>query len=444
MTNLRFATLVCAILAVLGANATLHAQVPASFFDMQMEHATVTGEPWPVDSFAGLRLWDSATAWAVINTAPGQYDWSMLDAWLKAAKQRNVDVEYTFGRVPQWAASNPNDSSCASAPGSCTPPNDLNSDGTGTNQHWKDFVTAIATHVNDPTYLQTHAPIKYWEIWDEAPNPGRWHPISESAGIAQMTRMAGDARNIILSIDSSAAILSPSAGIRVAAETKWLKDYLAAGGGNYADIIAFHAYLQQLNVQPVPEDLLKYLTKWIEDVLKPYGQDKKPLWDTEASWGIATCCNFTDQDLQAGFVARYYLMHWLGKAQRFYWYAWSDTPAGTLWVANQHNLWERGTLLKPGKAYGQIYHWMVGNTVDQSCVPQGTVWACNVTGSNGFQGQIAWDTSQTCSNGTCTYSNYTFNPIFIQYVTVLGKVIPVKGSTVPIGYEPIFLENQNQ
>jgi hypothetical protein len=411
---------------------------------MQMEHATVIGEPWPVDHFGNLRLWDSATAWAVINTAPGQYDWSMLDAWLKAANQHNADVEYTFGRVPLWASSNPNDEVCADNPGSCDPPNDLNSDGTGTNQHWKDFVTAIATHVNDPTYLQTHAPIKYWEIWDEAPNPGRWNPVSQPAGIAQMVRMASDARSIILSIDSTAVILSPSSGIRVESETKWLEDYLAAGGGNFADVIAFHAYLQQVNQQPVPEALLTYLASWTKNVLKPYGQDTKPKWDTEASWGIAQCCDFTDLDLQAGFVARYYVMHWLGNAQRFYWYAWNDTPAGTLWVANPHFLWEPGTLLKPGKAYGQIYHWMTGNTLDQSCAPTGTVWACNVTGPNGFLGQIVWDTSQTCSKGTCTYSNYTYSPTFIQYVTLLGKVVPVRGSTVPIGYEPIFLENQNQ
>jgi hypothetical protein len=444
MSNLRPAILVCAVFAALATTATLQAQVPASLFDMQMEHATVTGEPWPVDSFGNIRLWDTATAWTVINTAPGQYDWSMLDAWLKAAKEHNADVEYTFGRVPQWASSNPNDAVCSSAPGSCDPPNDLNSDGSGTNQHWKDFVSAIATHVNDPTYLQTHAPIKYWEVWDEAPNPGRWNPSSQTAGIAQMLRMAGDARNIILSFDSSAVILSPSTGIRFPSQLQWFKAYLAAGGGAYADMIAIHGYLQSINQPPVPEQFLTYLSQFVTTVLKPYGQDIKPEWDTEDSWGIGSCCDFTNADLQAGFVARYHLMHWLGNVQRFYWYAWNDTPAGTLWVANQKYLWKPGTLLKPGKAYGQIYNWMVGNTVDQSCTPVNTVWACNVTGPNGFQGQIVWDTSQTCSHGKCTFSNYTYNPIYIQYVTVLGKVTPVKGSTVPIGYQPIFLQNQNQ
>lgn len=441
MRNATFALLV-GFLAVSGIAS--QAQVPASFFDMQMEHATVTGEPWPVDSFYGIRLWDTATAWAVINTAPGQYDWSMLDAWLAAAKNHNVDVLYCFGRTPQWASANPNDRICASSPGSCDPPNDLNTDGSGTNKHWQDFVTAIAKHVNDPTYLQTHAPIKYWEMWNEAGNPGRWHPVSEKAGIAQMLRMNTDARNIILSFDSTSQIVSPSVGIKVVQETGWMRDYLKAKGGNQFDMVGIHSYLQTQGVPPVPEDYLRFIKSFTKNVLHPYHQDKKPLWDTEASWGIATCCNFTDQDLQAGFVARYYLMHWFGGTDRYYWYAWNDTPAGTLWVANNQKIWEKGTLLKPGKAYAQIYKWMVGNSVDQSCAPQGTVWACNVTGPNNFLGQIVWDTSQTCSDGTCTYSNYTYNPQYVQYVNLLGGVFQLSGGTVQIGYEPIFLQNQGQ
>jgi len=71
MTNVRLAILACAVGAVLGANVTLQAQVPASFFAMQMAHDVMIGEPWPVDSFPGIRLWDSGTAWGMINTAPG-------------------------------------------------------------------------------------------------------------------------------------------------------------------------------------------------------------------------------------------------------------------------------------------------------------------------------------------------------------------------------------
>ena len=155
---------------------------------------------------------------------------------------------YCFGRVPQWASSHPGDIKCAAGggPGQCDAPNDLNPNGTGTDQHWKDFVTAIAT--------RSAGRIHFWEMWNEGGNPGRWSGTS-----TQLVRMVSDARTIILSIDPTAVILSPSAGIRSQAELAWWKRFLAAGGGAYVDGIAIHAYLQHNGEEPVPEQLLVYL-----------------------------------------------------------------------------------------------------------------------------------------------------------------------------------------
>src|SRR5262249_4600144 len=140
------------------------------FFGMQMEKAIMLGEPWPVDHFSGTRLWDSGVAWPLLNPAPGVYNWSLLDAWINASQKHGVDLIYTFGRVPQWASSDPNDNpgfpACANNPGACYPPKDLNLDGSGTDQIFKNFVSAIVKHANGR--------IKYWEIWDEASNPMRW------------------------------------------------------------------------------------------------------------------------------------------------------------------------------------------------------------------------------------------------------------------------------
>jgi len=134
------------------------------------------------------------------------------------------------------------------------------------------------------------------------------------------------------------------------------------------------------------------------------------------------------------------------QTQRLYWYQW-DSDAGTLWRANPHSFTGKGTLAPAGVAYQQMYDWLVGNTISQSCTgplpPKLGVWTCGITGANGFQGQIVWDTSQTCS--PCTYSQYTFDPMYVQYVSVLGKTTSTNGlTTVPIGYQPIFLENQDQ
>jgi hypothetical protein len=426
----------------LGTGTPVNAQVVPTFFGMDLTRGIKLGEPWPVDDicvnpvkgcagFGGIRLWDSDVSWDVMNPAPGQYNWTMFDAWLNAAHNRGVDVEYTFGRVPQWAASDPNDFECTEGggggPGKCTPPNDLNGDGTGTDQHWKDFVRAIAT--------RAAGRVHFWEMWNEGGNPRRW-----AGSATQLVRMVKDARAIILSIDPTAVILSPSGGIRSQVELGWWKNFLGAGGGKYVDDIAIHSYLQQQGQRPVPEQLLVYLPQFVANYLKPHGQDKKPIIDTEASWGIPMCCDFEDLNLQAGFVARYFVLHRLANVQRFYWFAWGGATAGTLWEADPNDITKPGTLLEPGVAYQQTYNWLVGNTLDHSCAPKGTVWACNVYGAKGYEAKIVWDTSKTCT--PCTYSHYKFNPVYIQYVDLTGKVTSTQGlTTVPIGYRPILLQN---
>ena len=140
-------------------------------------------------------------------------------------------------------------------------------------------------------------------------------------------------------------------------------------------------------------------------------------------------------------MVRYFIMHWLANVQRYYWYEWNGF-AGTLWKPDADEFTGPGHLLKAGVAYQQTYNWLVGNTLDQSCTPKNRVWACNLTGPNGYQGQIVWNAAETCHGSVCTHSQYKFDPAYIQYVDVFGKVTSTNGlTTVPIGYQPILLQN---
>src|SRR5277367_5800260 len=131
---------------------TVHAQspvnpkpIPQSFFGM----TTHWFQPWPVIQFGGLRLWSTQTKWSDLNPSAGVYDWTTLDNWLAAAQQHGAtQTILTVAMTPQWASSNPNDPTCQFGPGQCDPPADLNPDGSGSDQHWKDYSTAVATHVD--------------------------------------------------------------------------------------------------------------------------------------------------------------------------------------------------------------------------------------------------------------------------------------------------------
>ncbi len=172
------------------------------FFGM---HINNPNSPFPSTAnvpIAGVRLWDTQTSWATTNTSSGVYDWTSLDFRVNQALTNKVDVLYDFARTPAWAQCANNNPQCGSAdttitcayamipppeggPGECFPPNDLNKDGSGPNQHWIDWVTAVVTRYKGK--------ISYYEIWNEPNNTAMWQGTN-----AQLVRLAGDARCIIV------------------------------------------------------------------------------------------------------------------------------------------------------------------------------------------------------------------------------------------------------
>ncbi len=396
--------------------------IPAEYLGQNLHPGVFNGAiPWPTIPFGSIRLWDTMTSWAEINTSDSVYDFSVLDASLALAAQNGkTDFLYTFGSVPTWASSDPTDQSCVTAvrpPGSCDPPYDLNPDGTGPDLLWKNFVTAVVTHAAGK--------IQYWEMWNEPDVPTEW-----TGTMAQMARMAQDAYTIIKSVDPNALVTTPTPvddGGGAQSIAGWMSSYLAVNGGNYADIVTFHGYVSAAHGEP-PENIasvVQTVDSNLVDLLS-----SKPRWDTEASWGKDP--GYPDPDLQAAFVARMYLLQWSNGVQRFYWYQYGNTGFGTLWTDSG--------LAPAGIAYEQVYDWMVGATLASPCSNTGTVWTCNITKPGGIQEQAVWDSSQSCSNGSCTTSVYTPATVYTEYADLAGTVTSfTAGTTVPIGAKPILL-----
>jgi hypothetical protein len=124
--------------------------------------------PWPA-SLVPVASWRSLggqVKWADINIADGVNDFSHLDEWLSKAQAGGQDVMFTMYATSSWASSRginctaqgnpvgclgPPNTGCGfqsqNGPGICDPPNDLNCDGTGSNLHFQNFVTALISHV---------------------------------------------------------------------------------------------------------------------------------------------------------------------------------------------------------------------------------------------------------------------------------------------------------
>jgi hypothetical protein len=391
-----------------GSAAPATPTINQSFFGADF---LLTNLIWPgtdglgqVATLGSLRLWDSKVKWGQINTAKGVYDWTQMDSWISMAQSQSLDVLYTFGDTPDYDGTIPKAPVACNSPSaySCSPPNDVNSDGTGTDAEFSNFVTALVTRYKGQ--------IAFYELWNE-PDCTCYFSGTQQ----QMVRMNSDAAAIIRSIDSNARILSPSG--HVWSMTTWWSAYIKAGGAATFDIVNMH--MRAANTMNLtPENFLTTYST-IEAQLKINKLTALPLWDSEH--GIRPTESLKDPDQQAGYAAREVALRAGIGLQRQYVYAWDQgSPVGL-----QGN--------KAGTAWDTIAGWLIGHSISP-CVGTGTVYTCNTD-----NGQIVWDTSKSCSNGICTTSQYTY-PITYKWQTDLSGVkTRLVAKMVSIGYKPIFL-----
>ena len=433
------------------------------------------GTPWPstitlIDDnsnppdtvqFGGIRLWDSGTGWADMNTAADTCDFTHMDDWIGEAQANNVDVLYDLGRTPTWASSQPTDSNCSytsdGGDGQCDPPSDLNPDGTGPDGIWIGWVTSVATHYKGY--------VKYYEIWNEWNIGNFW-----TGTTAQLVRMTQDAHCVIegpppgqptacsangssfpggTAIDPNARIISPapvgSQNNPNAAEIH-MNDFLTTQVGNlypgsFVDIVGFHCYVSTKTVgdYPYPEQVLTVITDLQSVLTSANGVQNDPVFCTEGGFGSADEEGFTDPDLQAGFVARYYLLQNPTVVSRVYWYSWDSTTSypGALWDSTSGVPYEAAT------AYAEVYKWINGATAN-ACSQNGTVWTCSLTRS-GYQALAVWDgnTASSCyTAGAPVCSNYTVPAGYTLYRDLTGAETPVSaGSSINLSAKPILLES---
>ena len=442
---------------------------PATLFGFT--DTSTSAKKFPTASYGMQRFWDSPPLqWPSINTASGVYDFTNLDSELATGYSNGVmEGMYTLARTPPWATSNPADTSChyvtatsGGGAGECDAPTDLNTDGTGANAIWKAWINAIATHVNDSTYLKTHSHIKYWEIWNEPDNKPFW-----SGTFAQLARLTEDANCIITgrgvihesgngtatpctatAIDRTAQIVMSSGHAKAGGALTYAQNqlYCNASPKTYqlpcpipANAIASAVDIINFHMKPgnetgnncpaptpcTPESAMQMYVSNVNGMLQP-AELAKPLWDGEASYSMNGFTNaYTDPDMGASFMARFYLINWSLNISGMAWYDWNELIAQPASVQT---------------AYQQTYNWLAASSLSTPCTANGNVWSCGITQS-GKQYLIMWDSSQSCANGSCTTGNQTVASQWTQYqdMTTASTSISISGHVVPVGIKPVVL-----
>lgn len=415
--------------------------ITPEFFGMSVNNPPVS--PWPGSlgiPFGSWRTLGIEVKWSDIEQCDGGsnptnscYAWSTLDSAISQAQLTGQDILYTIDATPTWASSNPTDTSCQSLAfpaGSCDPPNDIDAVpgsglGDGTNQHYRDFLTAITAHVGPGV-------ISYWEVWNEPNVSHSWRGTNN-----QLVRLAKDAYDIVKTADASALITTPpyvGNGIY-----QQLPGYLAAGGSLYADVVTYHGYVYTglcPNDCPIPENEAPMVAN-LRKELQNAGISNVPVFDDEGSWGrYLGTETISDPDQQIAFTARYYLMHLNSNVAKFYWYSWNNVNNGHFYDPTT------AAITVVGDAYQQLYDWLVGSTLVMPCISVGTQWQCHFTEPGSQVGEILWDTSSNyiCSNGVCPTYNAAVPTNYTQYRDLAGNNVVISNNSVPVSSKPILAQ----
>ena len=407
----------CVLMMLMAAAA--EGQIPSSFFAMGVSS---TLDP-PKVTYGTLS--HPSLVWTTVESGGrGVYNWKNMDPFIEIApKDSNgvAQIVLSMGWTPGWAVANHTHCFNTQSNGvACTvPPDNL--------QDWTDFITELVAHYNGKG-AQAH--VKYYEIWNEANDPLFW-----TGGVPALVSMAQLAYPIIKA-DPYASVTTPS--VIWSQGISFLTEYLKSGGAAYADALTFHGYPSATGAKskvpvPMPESPLSTnapIQTMVADfraVADQNGLLGKPIGSTEGGWGVH---GVSDQDMQSAWIAHYEILQaGLAAANNMAfqdWYLWGHSNSGTIETT-------AGAASKAGNAYDVVLTWLTGQ-IPEPCTSSGNIWSCAV-GKN----LIVWDTSQTCSNGVCTTSEYTAPSGYTKYVDLTAASHTISGQ-IALGVKPFMLE----
>lgn len=375
-----------------------HGEVPKVYFGLHIHHLW-QDTAWPSVPFGTWRLWDSHTMWIYLEPRPGVYDFALLDKYVAVAQEHGVEIVLTMAGTPTWASARPTEvpvhqGGVRSAPGLAAEPNSL--------QLWADFVRTVATRYKGR--------IRYYEIWNE--------PMSQPffSGTPQtMVDLVRTAAGVLKQVDPDDKVLSPP----VTGDEKglsWFDSFLKAGGGQYIDIYGFHYY-----VSSAPEQMLPKISR-ARALLRSYGQDTKPMWNTEAGWQV----EHLDPHVAADYVARALLIGWPFGLSRYILYSWDHPQMGIAPSGNASTPMVR--------AYTTVEQWLSGSVVTRCEGSPNGLWVENITMASGAQAKVVWSAGAPMQLTRDHVGNAT------AYRTLDGQTMPiVPGSVLQVSGSPILL-----
>ena len=379
-----------------------------SFFGMH--DADPVGDSWPDGPVGSLRVWDAGAVWSQVETAPGSYDFSRLDAIVDTARAHKAQTLIVLGQTPTFHSRKPKKVGAYGAGAASMPKM----------RAWKAYVSAVVERYNAPDVA--------FQVWNEANVEGYWN-----GSYRQMAKLTAAARAVVDSVTPVPTLVAPAMAARTLFQRAGLRLLFAekVRGVPVADMV------DVLSLQLYPEDgegLVRKAALLTESrrILELQGvAADKPVWDTEINYGLqgGDAVNPLAPEAQMTNVAMSYLLDAADGVERVYWYAWDLHSIANTELVRADN----ATPTDAGGAFDTVHRWLLGSTVD-SCGPVdgADVWVCALTTPRG-PAQAYW------SPGGSAEVRTAFDATSAETLGETANALPLGGSTLHVGDLPVLV-----
>ena len=317
----------------------LSANVPKTYWGMHV--VSPIGAEFPDAPIGAVNLTTSQTYWNQVETAPGSYDFSRLDAIVATSQEQDARPMLVMGFTPSFHAKQP-----ASPTARATMPDEA---------AWRAWVTAV---------VERYGARLDYQVWPEPNITGNWEGTPE-----QMARLSVIAAEIIHDRAPDAVVVAPATALRLKGQQRWVDRFWGASidgvrPGDVLDAVALDPFPLE---KGTPEDSVDLLCR-AQEILADNGVDL-PLWTNEINYGVpsggtSTVKPYSDV-LQAAVVARTYVLHAALGVDRVYWLGWFSYHALAVQMERE------GATTPAGHAYSVVHDWLAGGRLPHCRVEDG-------------------------------------------------------------------------
>jgi hypothetical protein len=325
------------LLAALGAVGTASAarrRTPFGTFGVVVDPSLAYGDPSALDSQMALMAKSGVESvrtnfvWSDAEPSPGVYNWTTLDAIVRAAAEHGLQLLPILEFTPQWASSHPSSAWLYYAP---KDPSTYAAFATQLVKRYGPHGSFWKTNPGVPAN-----PITDWQVWNEP--EGTKYDWRSAPWPNTYTTLLKAAYRAIHAVDHNAHVVSGAVvGLNGSDLTPWAETsaLYRAGAGHYFDILAVNTFTFSPSVSDTVARNVEIVNR-VRGIMRRHHDGRKPIWVTELTWTAAAgkiprsqYAGFeTTAKGQAKRLTAYYrkiaATHPLG-IQRAFWYTWSSS-----------------------------------------------------------------------------------------------------------------------